>query len=472
MAFHTQQQLQQQQAQHQEYLRQLALSQQRFYERQMFEAVYNPQQIATSASTSGGGGNPNADTPVAADTQFLLSKVVSNPGNPLNYPFNNLVRLRTDGSLYDFVNSPPSSPSLNAFTNPAGSPFNYFTSVDATPGLSGPFPTAFTLNTWNPNTGEIQTLTQTDGPAIPPYGSMSLHYQASNDTFLYLANWYYGQLDYQIALYEIAVADGSYTVTGVAEYESPNNSNQFMPVSIMDLGHVLEGGIKDVDYQIPAGVLTGPYTPDTTYYVTPTTNQGGQNAIFKVDIGNDGNVSKVSVDLAQPGSTSGFGYTDGDTWTISGGLIGQIDEPWIDISGTFSTQQVPCLTSFYQVVPNGPGSVITTFVVELSPYDYTPVNNQFNTYQQLEIINHPWDSAKILYVIGTTQDPNGDIFFNLYCEKLDVTKDWPDNYIGDVFCVARLVTNQPSTPQLEFQYEYQWADPGNVIYLGLSKPNI
>lgn len=59
MAFHTQSQLQQQQAQHQEYLRQLALSQQRFAERQMFEAIYHPQQIVTSASTSGGGGNPN-----------------------------------------------------------------------------------------------------------------------------------------------------------------------------------------------------------------------------------------------------------------------------------------------------------------------------------------------------------------------------------------------------------------------------
>ena len=56
MAFHTEQQLRQQQAQHEEYLRQLALSHQRFAERQMFEAIYHPQQIVTSASTSGGGG--------------------------------------------------------------------------------------------------------------------------------------------------------------------------------------------------------------------------------------------------------------------------------------------------------------------------------------------------------------------------------------------------------------------------------
>ena len=428
--------------------------------------VFNEQEMFNnmSAPVTVFGGAGITDTEPATDTQFLLGKVIGG-----GYPFNNLVRLRTDGSLYDFLNSPPASPSLNAFTTPPSSSLTYFTSVDDTPGLSGPFPTAFTLNTWNPNTGEIQTLTQTDGPAIPPYGSMSLHYRESNDTFLYLSNWYYGQLDYQIALYEIEVSDGSYTVAGVTEYESPNNSNQFMPVSIMDLGHVLEGGIKSIEFLTAFGSGPGPYTPHSTFIVPPSTDSDGESAMFEVTTNGDGYVNSVTI------HQSGFGYIDGDTWTISGNVLGQIAdivEPFTDISGTFYTQQVPCLTSFYQIVPNGPGSATTTFVVELSPYDYTPVNNQFNTFQQLEIINHPWDSAKILFVIGTTQDPNGDIFFNLYCEKLDVTKDWPDNYIGDVFCVAQLNTRQSNTPQLEFQYEYQWADLDNTIYLGLSKPNI
>jgi len=268
--------------------------------------------------------------------------------------------------------------------------------------------------------------------------------------------------------------DATYTVTGVAEYESPANSNGFTPVSIMDLGHVLEGGISDIPWNDILSVAPGPYPPDTIYFVTPTASQGGQGAIIRVIIADNGWVGKVSMDTsAYPECKTGFGYADGDTWTVSGALLGQIEEPYIDLTGSLSSAiQVPCLTAFYQQTSTDPiYNTTTAFVVELSPYDYTPVNNQFSGYQQLEIIGHPWDSAKILWIIGTTQDVNGDVFFNLYCEKLDVTKDWPDNFIGTVFCVAKLNISQPSTPQLEFQYEYQWG-PNNIIYLGLSKPNI
>jgi hypothetical protein len=418
--------------------------------------VYEAIQQSVNSTPSGlaGGGGGSVTTP-AVNTQFLLGKYIG--GN--QEPFANLVRLKTDGSLDNF-NGPVASLSILAFTTPPGSQYTHFTSGGTEE------PSEFQFHVWNQETGEIIWLAQTGGgPTIPPFGSMSLHYRASTNTFLYLANWYYGQQSQQIGLYEINVLGTTYEVTGIAEYEGPVGSNNFTPVSVMDLGHELAGGVT-IDYVPPTPVGAGPYAPGQ-YDLTPYMVTGnGEQSVFRIIIDAQGNIESITV------LKTGFGYVTGDEWTIYGNLLGGTVGV-NDVVGTISNAiPVPCLTAVYQLTSELLQFDTTQAVmVELSPFDYTPVYTQSNTSQQLEILNHPWGSAKIKWVIGTTQDANGDVFFNLYCEKLNPLENWPDNQIGDVFCVAKLNTGsgfQSTAHQLEFLYEYQWDSLTNTIYLGLS----
>ena len=419
------------------------------YQRMVYEAIQQSVNSTPSGLAGGGGGSVTAP---AVNTQFLLGKYIDGYGAP----FANLVRLKTDGSLDNF-NGPVASLSILAFTTPPGSQYTYFTSGGTEE------PSEFRFHVWNQETGEIITLAQASGPVIPPYGSMSLHYRASTNTFLYLANWYYGEQAQQIGLYEINVLGTTYEVTGLAEYESPDGSSNFSPVSVMDIGHVLAGGAA-IEYNPPVPVAEGPYTPGQ-YDLTPYMVSGnGEQAVFRIIIDNQGNISSITV------LQTGFGYVTGDEWTIYGNLLGG-NAGQNDVFGTIAdTLDVPCLTAVYQrtSVPLD-FDVTQATMFELSPFvDYAPIQT---TWQQLEIDNHPWGSAKIKWVIGTTQDVNGDIFFNLYCEKLNPLENWPDNQIGDVFCVAKLnggSVEQTTAHQLEFLYEYQWDSPTNTIYLVLS----
>jgi hypothetical protein len=80
MAFHTDKQLQQQQAQHEEYLRQIAISQQRFTERQMFEALYHPKQPSFFSATNFPSGGSTDETvtlfDITADWNLTTPAVV------------------------------------------------------------------------------------------------------------------------------------------------------------------------------------------------------------------------------------------------------------------------------------------------------------------------------------------------------------------------------------------------------------
>ena len=419
------------------------------YQRMVYEAIQQSVNSTPSGLAGGGGGSVTAP---AVNTQFLLGKYIDGYAAP----FSNLVRLKTDGSLDNF-NGPVASLSILAFTTSAISPLTYFTSGGAEE------PADFRFHAWNQETGDITTLAQSSGPVIPPYGSMSLHYRASTNTFLYLANWYYGEQAQQIGLYEINVLGTTYEVTGLAEYESPSGSNNFSPVSVMDIGHVLAGGaVTEFLPPLPAG--QGPYTPGQ-YDLTPYMVSGnGEQAVFRITVASNGYIEDLYV------LQLGFGYVTGDEWTIYGNLLGG-NAGQNDVFGTITTTiDVPCLTAVYQRTSvELEFDVTQATMFELSPFvDYAPIQT---TWEQLEIINHPWGSAKIKWVIGTTQDVNGDIFFNLYCEKLNPLENWPDNQIGDVFCVAKLNGGsgfQTTAHQLEFLYEYQWDSLTNTIYLGLS----